>query len=81
MLTVTDRDQLPRLPQIALHQLARPINRSLERPGSQIPRPDLANEVIKDRLATVIAELASHLPQPLRLNPRISRQLLANPIP
>ena len=32
-LPMPDRDMLPRLPQIALHQLARPIDRPLKRPG------------------------------------------------
>ncbi len=33
LLPMPDRDQLPRLPQIALHQLPRPIDRPLKRPG------------------------------------------------
>ena len=74
LLPVPDRDQLPRLPQIALHQLARPIDRPLERPLDQEPRPDLPHVVVEDRLAALIADLARHLPQPLRLDPRIRPQ-------
>ena len=71
---MTDRDLLARLPQIALHQLARPIDRPLKRPRPQEPRPDLADIVIEDRLPALIAELARHLPQPLRLDPRIRQR-------
>ena len=78
---MTDRDQLPRLPQIALHQLARPIDRPLEPPRPQGPRPDLADEVVEHRLAALITQLACHLPQPLRLDRRISRQLIGDPTP
>ena len=60
--------RLARLPQIALHQLARPIDRPLERPRHHEPRADLAHVVVKDRLAALIAQLARHLPQPLRLD-------------
>ena len=80
MLTVPDRDQLPWLPQIALHQLTRPINRPLERPLDQEPRADLPNVIVEDRLPALIADLASKLPQPLRLDPRISLKLLADPV-
>ena len=55
-LPVPDRDLLGRLPQIALHQLPRPIDRPLKRPRRQEPRPDLADIVIKDRLAARIAQ-------------------------
>ena len=80
LLPVTDRDQVPGLPQIALHQLTRPIDRPLKGATHLKPRTDLANVVIKDRLATLIAELGRHLPQPQRLNRRISSQLLADPL-
>lgn len=59
---MTDRDVLARLPQIALHQLTRPIDRPLKRPRGQEPRADVANVVIKDRLAALIAKLGRHLP-------------------
>jgi hypothetical protein len=80
MLIMPERDQPPRLPQIALHQLAPPIDRPPERPRPQIPGTDIADKVVKDRLATPIAPLASHLAPPKRLDPRINSQLLANPI-
>src|SRR5580704_3686063 len=75
-----DRDQLRRFPQIALDQLARSIDRPLERPRRQEAWPDLADEVVKDRLPTLIAKLAGHLPQPLRLDPRLPSQLLTDPV-
>ena len=80
-LAVTDRDQLARLPQIALHQLPRPIDGPLKRAPGHKPRPDLAHVVIEDRLAALIAHLGGHLTQPLRLNPRITLKLLADPVP
>ncbi len=81
-LPMTDRDEPPRLPQVALDQLARPIHRPLKRPRSaQEPRPDLAHVVIEDRLAAHIAQLDRHLPQPLRRDPRISTPALADPVP
>ena len=67
-LPVTDRDQLPGLPQIALHQLARPIDRPLKRAPHHKPRPDLPDIVIEDRLAAHIPQLGRHLPQPQRLD-------------
>ena len=79
-LPVTDRDPLARLPQIALHQLPRPIDRPLKRAPHLEPRTDLADVVIEDRLPALIAQLARHLPQPQRLNARVSPQLLANPV-
>jgi hypothetical protein len=79
-LTVADRNVPPRLPQIALDQLTRPIDRPLERPRYNEPGTNLADEVIKDRLPTLIAQLRRELPQALRLDPRIRLQLLTNPI-
>jgi hypothetical protein len=79
-LAVTDRDRLTRLPQVALHELARPVDRALEGPWAQVPRADLADEVVKDRLAAGIAELLRQLPEPLRLDPRISLKPLADPV-
>ena len=80
LLTMTNRQVLAGLPQITLHKLARPIDRPLKRPRPDEPRPRLTDIVIKDRLAARIADLARHLAQPLRLNPRISRQLVADPV-
>src|SRR5207248_8774249 len=79
-LPVTDRDQPTRLPQIALHQLPRPIDRALERARYEEPRTDLPDVVIEDRLAARIAKLGRHLPQPQRLDRRIGPQLIANPL-
>ena len=61
-LPVPDRDQLARLPQIALHQLTRPIDRPLKRPPHQEPRPNLTHIVIEDRLAALIATARSPSP-------------------
>jgi hypothetical protein len=77
---VTDRDQLARLPQIALRQLGWSIDRPLERPPDQEPWSHLAHELIEDRLATLIAQLAGQLPKPPRLNRRGSPHLLADPV-
>ncbi len=79
-LPITDRDVPARLPQIALDQLRRPINRPLERALHQEPRPHLAHVVIEDRLAARIADLPSKLPQPLRGDLRIGLQLLTDPV-
>ena len=62
-----------RLPQVALDQLPRPIDRPLERPRGQEPWPDLPHEVIEDRPPARIAQLRRELPQPLRRDPRIRR--------
>ena len=79
-LAVPDRNALGGLPQIALDQLPRPIDRPLERPRPQEPRADLPHKIIKDRLPTLIADLDGHLPQPLRLQPRLDRELLTDPV-
>ncbi|MEA2198411.1 MAG: hypothetical protein QOJ25_2462 [Solirubrobacteraceae bacterium] len=78
-LTMTNRDLLPGLPQIALDQLARPVDRPLERPCCEKPRADLPNEVVEDRLPTLIAHLRRELPKPLRRDPRLGRELLTDP--
>jgi hypothetical protein len=78
---MTHRDRLARHPQIALHQLPRPIDPPLERAPDQEPRPDLAHIFIEDRLAALIAKLDRQLPQPPRRNPRTGLQLLADPLP
>ena len=79
-LAVTDRHQLARLPQIALDQLPRPIDGPLERATDPEPWTDLAHEVVEDRLASRIAQLDRHLPQPQRLNAWVRAQLLADPV-
>ena len=79
-LAIADRDVLARLPQIALDQLRRPIDRPLERALDQEPRPHLADIVIKDRLAAPIADLFGELTQPLRRDLRIGLQLLTDPL-
>ena len=78
---MTDRQRLSGLPQIALHQLPRPIHSALERAPDEKPRPDLANVIVEDRLAARIAKLDRQLAQPLRRNPRIGLQLLTDPLP
>ena len=75
-----DRDVFARLPQVALHQLPRSIDRPLKRPRHHEPRTDLADIVIKDRLAAHIPKLRGELPQPLGLDRRIGRQLLTDPV-
>ena len=80
LLPVPNRDQLRGLPQIALHQLPWAIDRPLKRPRPQKPRADLPDIVVKDRLAAGIPKLGGHLAQPLRLHPRLGRQLLADPV-
>jgi hypothetical protein len=52
----------------------------LERAPDLEPGPDLAYVVIEDRLPALIAQLDSHLPQPQRLDARVSLQLLADPV-
>jgi glyoxylase-like metal-dependent hydrolase (beta-lactamase superfamily II) len=79
-LAMTDRDQLARLPQIALRQLARTVERALERPLDHEPRPDLAHVVVEDRLAALIAQVGRHLAQPQRRNRRVGAQLFADPV-
>jgi hypothetical protein len=76
-----DRDVVARLPQIALHQLAGSIDRPLKRPRRHEPGADLADIVIKDRPPARIPQLGRELPQPLRLDRRISCQLLTDPAP
>jgi hypothetical protein len=78
---MADRDRCPRLPQIALHQLAGAVDGALKGALDQKPRADLAHVVVEDRLAAVIAKLAGHLAQPQRLDPRIGPQLLTDPLP
>src|SRR5207248_7990898 len=80
-LAVPDRDRRPRLPQITLRQLPRPIQRALERPPYQKPRPHLAHVLVEDRLAARVAELGRKLAQPLRLDRRLGPQLLTDPLP
>jgi hypothetical protein len=70
-----NRHRLARLPQIALHQLAGPIDGPLERAPDPEPRADLAHEVIEDRLAARITELGGHLPKPQRRDRRLDPQL------
>jgi hypothetical protein len=50
-LPVTDLDQPARLPQIALHQLARPLDRALKGAPPLTAGANLPNVVVEDRLA------------------------------
>src|SRR4051794_11757924 len=75
-----DPNRLARLPQIALHQLARAIDRALKGATDEEPGSDLAHVVIEDRLAARIAKLGRHLPQAKRLDRRIRTQLLTDPV-
>jgi hypothetical protein len=57
-LTPADRDLAARLTQIELRQLARPITRALKAARRrQKPRPQLAQQIIEDRLAAHVPEL------------------------
>lgn len=80
LLPMPDRDQLAGLPQIALHQLPRAIDRPLKRPRPKEPRADLTDKVIEDRLAAPIPKVGGHLAQPLRLDPWVCGELLADPV-
>jgi hypothetical protein len=75
-----DRHMSPRLPEVALHQLPRSIDRPLKRARDHEPRTDLADIVIKDRPATQIPQVSRELPQPLRLDRRLRAQLLTDPV-
>jgi hypothetical protein len=78
---VADRDRRVRLPEIALDQFPRPVDRALERALDQEAGTELSHVVVEDRLAALIAEVGRHLPQPQRLDRRIGPQLLADPVP
>src|SRR5437588_13017916 len=80
-LPVADRDRLTRLPQVALHQLARPVHRTLKPPADQKPRPHRPHVLVEDRLPARIADLHGHLPQPPRRHPRLRPNLAATPPP
>ncbi len=77
-LAAIDRDLLRRLPEIELAQLARPVGRALVGPRRRSKqRPDLAQVVVEDRLAALVAELG----QPLAHDrPRQARVLAQQPV-
>jgi len=77
---MTDRNVLGRFPQITLDKLARSIARPLKRPRRQKPRADLPDIVVKNRPPARIAQFGGHLPQPLRLHPRIRLKLPADSV-
>jgi hypothetical protein len=59
---------------IALGELAWQVHRPLIRPGREEERPDLADVLLEDRLATGIAERLQELAQPDRWHPRLGLQ-------
>ena len=64
-LAVTDRDLRPRLPDIELADLARPVDGALKRPARRREqRPNLAQIVIDDRLARPAAQRLQQLTDP-----------------
>src|SRR5215218_2672864 len=71
---MADRDLGPRLPQIELADLPRPIDRALKRPRRVKQRPHLPQVVIDDRLAAIKAQRSDQLPDPLPRHPRVGLQ-------
>jgi hypothetical protein len=63
-LAVPDRDLPPRLAEVELAQLARAIARALVGARKQEAGAQLAQEVVEDRLAAVVAELLDLLADP-----------------
>jgi hypothetical protein len=58
---VADRDLLARLPEVELADLPGPVDGALVgAPGGEV-RPDLAQVVVEDRLASFVAQLCDQL--------------------
>jgi hypothetical protein len=74
-LAMPDRDLRARLPQIELANLPGPIGRALKRPGRrQEERPDLAQIVVDDGLATNKARRRDQFANLLTRQPRIATE-------
>jgi hypothetical protein len=73
-LAVPDRDLRPRLPQIELADLPRPIDRPLKRPRRREQRPHLSQVVIDDRRAAIRPRRRDQLPDPLAADRRRPRR-------
>jgi hypothetical protein len=65
-LPPADRDFRAGLGEIELGELAGAVGGALEGAGLAVERSQLADAIVEDRLAAVVAELGADLAQPLR---------------